>query len=261
MSYAAAIATVLIAAAFAAFATGIIQRRVEIDVRRRHHDVGSVVFLQLGVVFAVLLAFVFSEVWGEYNEASRAIDLEVSAMHGAAVIAATLAPAQANAILASDRAYLEAVAFHEWPIMARDRTGDIETDHKLEGLIQDIANLHLTDADHDKKTEILSLLERAHVARETRVFQAGSGIPMALWCVLIAFTILLTLFVSLSEIQYMAVAVFIAACFTAGIVSILVIAELFNFPFEGALALPPTDFIEGIGKISNLLNHLNAAKQ
>lgn len=45
----------------AAFSTALIHRRVENDLRRLHHDVGSVVFLQLGVVFAVLLAFVFSE--------------------------------------------------------------------------------------------------------------------------------------------------------------------------------------------------------
>jgi len=49
-------------------------------------------FLQLGVVFAVLLAFVFSEAWGEYNEAAQAVDLEVSAMHGVAMISATLGP-------------------------------------------------------------------------------------------------------------------------------------------------------------------------
>jgi hypothetical protein len=45
--------------------------------------------MQLGVVFAVLLAFVFNEVRSEYNESAQAIVLEISAMHGAAVIAAT----------------------------------------------------------------------------------------------------------------------------------------------------------------------------
>jgi len=127
MSYAAAVSTVLIAGIVAAFATALIHRRVEIDLRRLHHDVGSVVFLQLGVVFAVLLAFVFSEAWGEYNEAAQAIDLEVSAMHGVAMISATLEPAQANTILAAERAYLEGVAYQEWPVMARNRTADVET--------------------------------------------------------------------------------------------------------------------------------------
>ena len=261
MSYAAAVSTVLIAGIVAAFATALIHRRVEIDLRRLRHDVGSVVFLRLGVVFAVLLAFVFSEAWGEYNEAAQAVDLEVSAMHGVAMISATLGPAQANTILTVERAYLEGVAYQEWPVMARNRTADVETSHKLQVLIQHAANLRLTDPDQqDKKAEILSLLARAHTQRETLIFQASSGIPVPLWCVLIAFTIMLALFVSLSAIQYRITAVAIATCFTTGIVSILVIARLLDYPFEGGLALRPTDFIEIIGKVSDLLNHVNVSE-
>jgi hypothetical protein len=85
--------------------------------------------------------------------------------------------------------------------------------------------------------------------------------PVALWCVLIAFTVMLALFVSFSEIQYAPTAVFIAACFTAGIVSILVTAKLFDYPFEGALALRPTGFVEVIDKISSLLNNLSMSRR
>src|SRR5271170_2907697 len=109
MGYAAAISIIGIASLLAASATVFIQSFVDLDFRQRHHDVGSVVFLQLGVVFAVLLAFVFNEAWGEYNEAARSINLEVSAMHGVAMIAATLPPVQANTILTTQRAYLESV--------------------------------------------------------------------------------------------------------------------------------------------------------
>src|SRR5262245_59665410 len=74
MTYAAAISIILIAGIVAAVATAFLQHLIEFDLRRHHHDVGSVVFLQLGVVFAVLLAFVFNEVWSEYNEAAQSID-------------------------------------------------------------------------------------------------------------------------------------------------------------------------------------------
>lgn len=93
MTYAAAISIILIAGIVAVIATAFLQHVTEFDLRRHHHDVGSVVFLQLGVVFAVLLAFVFNEVWSEYNESAQAVDLEISAMHGVAMIAATLEPA------------------------------------------------------------------------------------------------------------------------------------------------------------------------
>jgi hypothetical protein len=123
-----------------------------------------VVFLQLGVVFAVLLAFVFNEVWSEYNEAAKAIDLEISAMHGVAMIAATLEPAQAKTILAAEKAYLE---------VAQNSIRDLETAHKFVVLLQDAARLRLTDSEQqDTQAEILSLLAQAHAHRETRIFQA-----------------------------------------------------------------------------------------
>jgi hypothetical protein len=256
MGYATALSIIAIAALLAAFATLIVQGVVAIDFRRKHHDVGSVVFLQLGVVCAVLLAFVFSEAWDEYNEAAQAIDLEVGAMHGVAMIAATLPPAQANTILTKEQAYLEAVAYREWPVMAERRTEDASTDLKLQALIQEVASLRLSDPDQQgKKSEMLSLLAQAHAQRETRIFQADSGIPGSLWTVLIGFTIVLALFVSLSGIQYRTTAVAISVCFTAGISSILVVARLLDYPFEGALGLPPTDFVNVVGKVSNLLVH------
>ena len=52
-------------------------------------------------------------------------------------------------------------------------------------------------------------------------------------------------------------AVTMAACFTVGIVSILVVAQLLDYPFEGALALRPEGFIEVAGKVSNLLNQVS----
>lgn len=254
MTYAAAILIILVAAAIAALVTLVIRRRVGVEFRRHHHDVGSVVFLQLGVVFAVLLAFVFSEAWDEYNAAAQAIDLEVGAMHGVAMIVATLPPDQAKVVLMAERSYLRSVIDSEWRVMARTRTEDADTDYKLEVLVTDAANLKLRDPDdRDKKGEILSLLAQAHEERETRIFQANSGIPTALWCVLIAFTIVLALFVSFSGIAYAGTSVAIAACFAAAIVSILVVGRLLDYPFEGALALHPTDFIEVLGKVNGLI--------
>jgi Protein of unknown function (DUF4239) len=258
MTYAAAISIILIAGIVAAVATAFLQHLIEFDLRRHHHDVGSVVFLQLGVVFAVLLAFVINEVWSEYNESAEAVDIEISSMHGVAMIAATLEPAQAKTILAAEKAYLEAVVHREWPIMAQNRERDLETSHKFLVLLQEAARLRLTEPERqDIRAEILSLLAQAHTRRETRIFQASNGIPVPLWWALIGFTIVLSLFVSFSGIKYRLTAVAMAASFTVGIVSILVVARLLDYPFEGALALHPAGFIDLISKVSDLLSHVS----
>src|SRR5215469_6008045 len=73
---------------------------------RRYHEVGYAVFLQLGVIFAVLLAFVFNNVWSEYNVASQAIDSECASLHGIAIISDRLPSSARGTILRDLHAYL-----------------------------------------------------------------------------------------------------------------------------------------------------------
>ena len=76
MSYSELVGLVLGAGLVAALACTVLHRIVHRDTFRRYHEVGYAVFLQLGVIFAVLLAFVFNNVWSDYNAASQAINTE-----------------------------------------------------------------------------------------------------------------------------------------------------------------------------------------
>lgn len=87
MSYAEALFLVLLTAIVSVTVTSLVRRALGLDARRQHHEVGNPVYLQIGVVFAVLLAFVFNEVFGEYNAAAQAINGECGALHGAALLA------------------------------------------------------------------------------------------------------------------------------------------------------------------------------
>lgn len=256
MSYGTAILIILVVGLAAAGATLWAQKLVNTDLRREHHEVGSTVFLQLGVIFAVLLAFVFSEAWTEYNEASAAIDLEVAALHGTAMLAATLPPTAAKEILNKELVYLDSVVKDEWPTMAAHRSEDLLTDSKLRSLIQAVANLKPDGSGSFTKPEMLSLLTQAHTQREVRIYQAGSGIPGALWTVLISFEFILVTFVVLSGLRLWTTAALVSGIFAASVSSILVVARLLDFPFEGALALHPRDFIAVTNKVAELLTSL-----
>ena len=244
MSLGLALFVIVFAAAVAGCIALLVQRWLSVEFRRHHHDVGSTVFLQLGAVFAVLVAFVFSQVWGEYNTASQAINNEVRALQAAALVASTLPIDVAQPILRRERAYVDSVVSVEWPVLARHGTEDPATARKLEVLIGGVLDLRQTDpVEQGKKALIETMLLRAHAARETRIYQAANGIPGPLWAVLIAFTVMLSLSTAFSTIQYRATALVISMCFTAAIVSILMIVHLFDYPFEGALALGPGDFL------------------
>jgi len=82
MSYTELGGVVLGAGIMAAFICALLHRIVHSDTFHRYHEVGYAVFLQLGVIFAVLLAFIFDNVWSNYNVASQAIDSECGSLHG-----------------------------------------------------------------------------------------------------------------------------------------------------------------------------------
>src|SRR5215471_8204310 len=102
--------TGLLTASICVLLHGIVHR----DTFRRYHDVGYAAFLQLGVIFAVLLAFVFNNVWSNYNAASEAIDSECGSLHGIAILGDRLPPPAREAILDDLHAYLTTVLDQEW---------------------------------------------------------------------------------------------------------------------------------------------------
>jgi len=114
MSYAEALLVILFTAIAAVVATNFVRRALGLDVRRQHHEVGNPVYLQIGVVFAVLLAFVFNEVWGEYNAAAQAINGECGALHGAAMLAHDLPDGHGRGVEQAILNYSKVVINVEW---------------------------------------------------------------------------------------------------------------------------------------------------
>jgi uncharacterized protein DUF4239 len=226
---------------------------VRIEALRRHHEIGSAVFLQLGVVFAVLLAFVFSEVWSEYNTAANAINEECGNLHGAAILASVLPPAQRDAVGRAMLAYLTAVADTEWSSMERQRASP-ETRRQFDKMMADIANLELQEPRQEAaRSEMLSLLGVAHQYRETRLFQMTQSVPPLLWVLLISLGAVLVGFLLCFGIENIWSQVVFTGIFAASIAFVLVLVHLLDFPFEGALRLAPADFLSTREEIATTL--------
>ena len=123
MTYFGAAAVVALSTALAVFAAWLVGRLTPLESRRRHHEVGSVVFQQVGVMISVLLAFVFSEVWGEYRTAALAINGECAALHGAAILANAVPDGQGLPVVRAIAVYGQTVIKTEWPTMAQRHRG------------------------------------------------------------------------------------------------------------------------------------------
>ncbi|HEX4262393.1 MAG TPA: DUF4239 domain-containing protein [Acetobacteraceae bacterium] len=249
-------ALVTIGSTLVAGVAAVLARRVlPLDVRRRHHDVGIAVFLQLGVVYAVLLAFVFSGVWDGYNQAAEAINEECASLHGVAILAGTLPAPAAVPVERAIATYLRDVADAEWPAMTGRRAMSPAASEAFRILWQTIATTQAAGEQQvSTRAEMMTLLATAHQQRETRLFQINLVVPRAVWILLIVLSVILVGFVISSGVEYPGSHAALAALFAGSLTLFLVTVSLLDRPFEGVLRLQPTDFQDTLGKVVRLLS-------
>jgi Protein of unknown function (DUF4239) len=252
MSYAGALLVVVLIAIASIVATNFARRALGLDVRRQHHEVGNPIYLQIGVVFAVLLAFVFNEVWAEYNAAAQAINGECGALHGAAMLAHDLPDGQGQGVEEAILNYAEVVISVEWPALSQ-RKASPEAVSAFQAIVESAGRLNTTrPADLTIQGQILSLLGQAHAFRETRIFQANQGLPVVIWIVLSFYALVLVAFVLFAGVESRTGHLLFSAIFATSVVLVLIVVRMLDYPFEGALTLSNADFIKTIEHVSML---------
>jgi hypothetical protein len=252
MSYTAALLVVLLIAIAAAGATIFARRALDLDVRKQHHEVGNPVYLQIGVVFAVLLAFVFSEVWGEYNVAAQAINGECGALHGASLLAHDLPDQQGQPVERAIVNYVRVVIDTEWAALGR-REASPEAVGAFEAVVAAAAHVTLTrPSDAGIQSQMLALLAQAHAFRETRSFQANHGLPIVIWLVLALYALVLVVFVLFAGVESIAGHLVFTVSFAISVALVLILVRMLDYPFEGALALDKSDFVKTLEHVTAL---------
>jgi hypothetical protein len=252
MNFPMGVATILGAGALAALLTWLVRRKVHIEALRRHHEIGGAVFLQMGVVFAVLLAFVFNQVWGEYNDADEAIARECGDLRIAALLANNLPADLALNVKALIAAYVTSVIDEEWPSMTR-REDSIATEARLRQLALGVTRLPGANPDEAAtRGELIMLLRSAQQHRETRLYEMTSGLPLTLWAMLIAFSLTLLGFLFFFGMEVVVTQMAFTAVFAGSLAMVMVILSMLNYPFEGAMALQPTAFQRTLKHIAHV---------
>jgi uncharacterized protein YbaA (DUF1428 family) len=253
MSYAEALFVILLTAIASTVAANYVRYILGIDIRRQHHEVGNPIYLQIGVVFAVLLAFVFNEVWGQYNAAAQAINGECGALHGAAILAHDLPDGRGQGVEQAILNYSNVVINVEWATLER-REASPEAVSAFQAIVEAAGRLNITGpADTNIQGQILSLLAQAHGFRESRVFQANQGLPVVIWLVLSFYALVLVVFVLFAGVETRIGHLLFTAVFTASVVLVLILVRMLDYPFEGALRLSNSDFVKTIEHVTALL--------
>ena len=143
MDYVEAGLLIILVAAGSVIVADLFRRALGFDLRRRQHEVGKQLYPQIGVLFAVLLAFMFNEVFGEYNAAAQAINGECGALHGAAMLANDLSDGEGKAVEQAILDYSRIVVSAEWQTLSH-RQPSVDAQNAFQNIVLAAGRLNPT---------------------------------------------------------------------------------------------------------------------
>jgi hypothetical protein len=241
---------VIVSVALALGGLVLVRRSVELQKLQDHHEVAGFFIGVLGVIYAVLLAFVVIVVWEEYSDASRVVELEANQLQDIYDLAAGFQPADRDRIQAAARSYGEVVVNDEWEAMDEGEHSP-EADQALDELRSAVLQMNpAAGREEGVYGETLTRLSELSDGRGTRLHAAEEGLPAPLWVMLIAgavITIGFTYFFGVESVRSQAL-------MTAGLAAMIALALIMifaiNYPFRGTVAIDPGAFEDFLREIS-----------
>jgi hypothetical protein len=220
----------------------VFNRFVHVSIRSRHNDVAGFIIAIIGVIYAVLLAFIAVAAWASFDSATRVVQQEANLVGNLARDSGALPPAEHAAVQQALAQYLDIVISHEWPAQ---QAGHVDTNawvalEKLHGVITGIDAKTLGQSVIE--AEMLKTLNELYNARRTRLAAASEGIPDTIWWILVlggAITIAFTYFFGMPSMgMHYAMTGVLAA--SMALVMVLIVA--LDWPFRGTVSVSDEPF-------------------
>jgi Protein of unknown function (DUF4239) len=97
----------------------LVQRLVPSSLREEHNDVAGFIYAVVGVMYAVLMAFVVIVVWQAYEAAKDTVESEANELAGVYFLADRFPDPERERVRGLARSYARVVVEEEWPLMER----------------------------------------------------------------------------------------------------------------------------------------------
>jgi len=216
-------------------------RFLEPELRRRHNDIAGFLIAVIGVLYAVLLAFIAVATWETYTKAGDAAGNEANAVGNMFFDTAGVPEAEAERYrkLLSD--YVRHVIEIEWPAQ---HAGHTEEARYREGwnLIGDL-NVEVshfepkTQGESNMQAKLLQDLDLLFSSRRTRQLAAQSHIPEVIWWIILWGGMLTVGFTYLFGPPSLSMHLTMTAGVAASLTLVIVLIVTFDYPFRGEVTI------------------------
>jgi hypothetical protein len=236
----------ILVAGFTALACGgllVFHRLVHVKLRRAHNDLAGFTIAVIGVLYAVLLAFIAIATWESFSKASDIVEAESDYAGGIYLDTQGLPEAKGNEIRDAVRRYVSAVIDEEWPIQRAGRVPDQgwKPLRELDNAIATIQPRNLGEAMIE--AELLKSWNELYRARSSRLSAVEGHIPGVIWWIVFLGAAITTGYTYLFGFESFAMHIAMTATMAATLSLVVVLIIALDYPFRGEISVTPDPFI------------------
>jgi len=220
----------------------IVRRVVNIKKFKEHHDIAGPIFSTIGVIYAVMLAFVLVIVWQDFDRAQNNTVQEANYFAAMYRDSVGLSEPFRSQFLEANNNYLDAVIKYEWPQMQYgERSMEAQA---LADRVWEVTGKFDPKTDREKIffSEILTKMNQAGEMRRQRLMDSRTGVHPALWSVLLLGGIITVAFTFFFGSENLYAQLTMTTMLAVLIVLILFTILIMDFPYSGDLSIPVTPF-------------------
>nr|WP_076792324.1 DUF4239 domain-containing protein [Chlorobium sp. KB01] len=223
----------------------IIRRKIGHAELAKHNDVAGFIYAVIGVIYAVLLAFVVIVEWEIFRETKSKIEAEVSAMASIFRDSRVFNDFGNRTFIQSDlMIYATTVIDEEWPMLANGKSSEKALD-LVHRVFKHVAAIQPQN-DYEKiwYQELISKVNDFSNARNERILCSTSGIPAFMWWVMILGGVITIGFSFLFGTGNTTPHVLMVVSLSTVITLVMLMIYALDHPFKGIITVTPEAFVE-----------------
>ncbi|MFA5115532.1 MAG: DUF4239 domain-containing protein [Candidatus Omnitrophota bacterium] len=209
-----------------------------------HHDVAGPIFGTVGVIYAVLLAFVFVVVWEDFERADMNVEKEANCLLDIYRDAEAFPPDLKEKVRSLAKEYASVASTDEWESIAMGKTSP-----NLTAVLDKFWTLYAGYSPRLENEKIfyaesLRNLNALGELRSTRLVDSKTGVHPLLWFVLVSGGVITIAFCFFFGAENLNSQIVMTALLTLLISLIIFTILLFDFPFTGGVRISAKAFQE-----------------
>jgi hypothetical protein len=236
----------ILVALFTAVSCGglfIFHRLVHVGVRRAHNDLAGFTIAVIGVLYAVLLAFIAIATWESFSKASDLVENESDYAGGIYLDTQGLPEAKGQPIRDAVARYVNVVINEEWPVQRAGKTPDQgwKPLREINTAIATIEPQNLGEAVIE--TELLRAWNELYQTRSSRLSAVQGHVPGVVWWIIFLGAVITTDFTYFFGYQNFGMHMAMTGVLAATLALVVVLIVALDWPFRGEISVTPEPFV------------------